>query len=102
MRIKPKESRLGTILEVVELELRDNQLVMKVDHSKTHANIVTDDQSQMISSAFLFVVKLFLKNNDIDFNPTGEFMSRVWGDYWYFIIDGGPEDPMEYLIKNLN
>lgn len=103
MKIEIKDNKLGPVLIVVKAELLSNKLVLQIDHSHTFLKeIIDDDTNNMTSNSFLYIVKEFIKNNDFSFEVGKNFKSRVWGEYWYFDIEGKELTEMEVFINNLN
>lgn len=105
-----KDNRLGPVLKVISYTLDNTNLYLIVNPNTSKGNIISDAINQMVSNAFIFIVKEFLRNNEIHFIPDGDFDSWVTenepkleqDNNWHFRIYGKILDPMEVFINNLN
>ncbi len=107
MKIDIKDNRLGPILTVVNAKIMNSILILTVDHSNTEAKIPSDDINETVSKSFIYIVQQFIKNNDVDFKPNGDFdaneLRTLIGKKsgWSFQIYGKEVEPIEYFIDNL-
>lgn len=98
-----KDNKLGPIFTVYAIHsILSDRMVLIVNRPYPLVPIPKDDINDTVSNAFIYIVEKFIKANDIDFKPNGDFDSEILEQgEWCFRIYGSPVDPMEYFINSL-